>query len=107
MGVPSPKVKTVRHPFGYKVRDAFPNARLRQGFEGGAVYLAERGGKPYIIVDDGTMTDFLGEEDTALLEQLVQVIEFDCEQEREAYLREQYGGAGRSTGGGTDGAKLI
>lgn len=80
-------MKTARHPLGYKVLDAFPNARLRQGFEGGAVYLAERDGKPYIIVDEGTMADFLDEED----EQLVQVIEFDCEQEREAYLREQCG----------------
>jgi hypothetical protein len=60
--------------------------------------LAERDGKPYIIVDEGTMADFLGEEDTDLLEQVVQVIEFDCEQEREAYLREQCGGCQKIDG---------
>ena len=78
-----------RHPYHYSVAENFPGARRIVGFEGGAAYAAERDGKPYIIVDEGTMADFLGPEDQDLLNALVQVIEFESEEERASYIKKE------------------
>ena len=62
----------------------FPDMRLLRGFEGGAVYTAERGGRFYLITDEGTMADLLDEEDREGLT-FGSVREFDTEAERRKY----------------------
>ena len=44
-------------------RERFPNAERVVGAEGGAVYAAESEGAWWLITDEGTMADFLDEED--------------------------------------------
>jgi catechol 2,3-dioxygenase-like lactoylglutathione lyase family enzyme len=68
----------------------FPERNLVAGFEGGAIYTADRDGRFYAIVDEGTMADFLSEEDLAGLE-LVQTWEFATAEERAAWLARRYG----------------
>ena len=64
----------------------FPDRVLLRGFEGGAVYTAERAGKFYVIQDEGTMADLLSEEDLVGLD-LVKVLEFATASDRAAYVR--------------------
>jgi hypothetical protein len=81
-----------KHPFGFDVCDQFPNARPFRGWEGGCAYRAEREGKAFVIIDEGTMADFLDEcdpQEREVLKQLVSVIEFDNEAEREAFITDQ------------------
>lgn len=78
-----------RHPFRFDTHGQFPNARAFRGWEGGCAYRAKRGGKPFLIIDEGTMADFLDENDPTdreVMNRLVSVIEFDDEAEREAYI---------------------
>ena len=64
----------------------FPTRRRHRGFEGGAVYVAERNGKSYVIEDESTLAGLLSEEDLEGLE-LVRIYEFNSEQDRDCYLR--------------------
>jgi hypothetical protein len=64
----------------------FPDRVLLRGFEGGAVYTAERGGRFYVIQDEGSMAGLLSEEDLEGVE-LVKVMEFGTEEERGEDLR--------------------
>lgn len=73
-----------RHPAGYNYRDRLKSLTLLRIFEGGAVYGGEEAGKLYVVVDEGTMADFLDDDDG-----LVQLIEFDSQAERDDYLRER------------------
>jgi len=68
--------------------DDFPDRVLLRGFEGGAVYTAERGGEFYVIQDEGGMAWMLDEEDRADLE-FVKVFEFATLSERDAYIHER------------------
>lgn len=68
--------------------DDFADRVLLRGFEGGAVYTAERAGKFYVIQDEGTMANLLSDEDLAGLE-LGKVWEFDTVYERDTYIRER------------------
>ncbi len=79
-----------RFPFKYDFRKRFPQLRRIREFEGGAVYAAEKNDKFYLIVDEGTMADFILPEDEDLLDQLVQVIEFDTEDECQHYIKEKH-----------------
>lgn len=84
-------MKTIKYPFGYYFKEIYPEAKKIGGFEGGAIYKAIKDNKYYLIVDEGTMADFLDDDDQDLLDQLVKVIEFDKEEESEKYLNERYG----------------
>ncbi len=66
----------------------FPKRRRIQGFEGGAVYVAEREGKSYVIEDESTFAGLLSEEDLEGIE-LVRIYEFDTEEDRNRYLRDR------------------
>ena len=82
-------MRVERHPYGFDTPGRFPNARRFRGWEGGCAYKAERDGKPFVIIDEGTMADFLDESDPTdreVLNRLVSVIEFENEAEREAYI---------------------
>lgn len=77
------------HPWDFDVTMRFPNARAFRAWEGGCAYKAERDGKPFIIVDEGTMADFLDENDPTdqeVLSRLVTVIEFNDDAERNEYI---------------------
>ena len=50
--------------------DDFPDKTLLKGFEGGAVFSAEKEGKFYLILDESTMASILDEDD--LPDELVQ-----------------------------------
>ena len=65
----------------------YPKRTLLKGFEGGAVFLSEKNGKYYLILDESTMAGFFDEED--LPECLVKVIEFETDEERDEYIKDR------------------
>ena len=67
--------------------DDFPDKTLFKGFEGGAVFSAEKEGKFYLILDESTMASILDEED--LPDELVKIIEFDTVEERNDYIKQR------------------
>lgn len=78
-----------RFPWNYNVEVRFPHRRVIFGYEGGHVDAAEADGKGYIIVDEGTMADFLSENDPTdaeVLSRLKTVMEFDTVDERDSEL---------------------
>ena len=79
-------MKITKHPIGFNYREIFPNVKMIGGFEGGAIYKATKDSKYYLIIDEGTLADFLDEDDQDLLDQLVKVIEFETEEELNNYL---------------------
>jgi hypothetical protein len=83
-------MQITKHPFGYNYTELFPNVKMIGGFEGGAIYKAFKDEKHYLIIDEGTLADFLDEDDQDLLDQLVKVIEFETEKELNQYLKERY-----------------
>lgn len=69
-----------RHPWGYAWRERFPYAERLAGFEGGAVYTAERDGAWWLITDEGTLADLLDHEsDADILAGLVHVERFESQ----------------------------
>lgn len=70
--------------------EEFEDRKRVAGFEGGALYVAERDGRYWVIVDEGTMRDFLSEEDAEGIE-FVKTVAFDTAEERAEYVRERYG----------------
>lgn len=79
-----------KHKFGFNYRELFSDSKMIGGFEGGAVYKASKEGKSYLIIDEGTLADFLDEDDQDILDQLVKIIEFENEDELNKYLQEHY-----------------
>lgn len=75
------------HPMNEK---RFHNKKHVAGFEGGAIYTAERDGKYYAIIHEGTMLDMLSEEDAAGLPPK-RTIEFETAAERDSYIEDRYG----------------
>ncbi len=47
-------------------RERFPDAQLVRGMEGGAIYRAETPTGSWVILDEGTMVEFLDPEDAVL-----------------------------------------
>lgn len=84
-------MKITKHPFRYKFKEKFPDAKKIGGFEGGSVYRAFKDNKHYLIIDEGTLADFVEEKDKDLLNQLVKVIEFETEEELNKYLGDKNG----------------
>ena len=84
-------MKVVKFPFSYYFKEIYTNAKRIGSFEGGAIYKALKDNKHYLIIDEGTMADFLDEDYQDLLDQLVKVIEFETEEELYHYLGERYG----------------
>ncbi len=80
-------MKTTTHPFDFDIFHNFPNARGVRGWEGGHAYLAERDGVSYVIIDEGTLAEFVGKDDRDMLKQLIKIIAFDSEAERSEYVR--------------------
>ncbi len=81
-------MRTTHHPYTFSVERQFPNARHLGGWEGGGAHTAERDGKWFIIIDEGTMADFLDENDPSdreVMNRLVTVFEFDTRAERDAH----------------------
>ena len=79
------KIKELGRNDSYE--DDFPEKTMLKGFEGGAVYLSEKNGKYYLILDEGTMAWILDEED--LPDCLVKIIEFDSVDERNDYIKQR------------------
>jgi hypothetical protein len=80
----------VQHfPWQYNLAGRFPQRRRIFGYEGGEVDTAEADGKSYIIVNEGTMGEFLFESDpidAEVLSRLITVVEFDTVDERDGTL---------------------
>ena len=85
----NPRSDRDKHENMYKIGivddDYFPDKTVLKIFEGGIVYLAEDGEKFYLILDESTMASILDEED--LPDELVKIIEFDTEKERDKYIK--------------------
>ena len=84
-------MKISKHPFRYNYEEHFTDIKCIGGFEGGAIYQALRNNKQYLIIDEGTMADFLDDDDQDIMDQLVKVIEFETEEELNQYLKEHDG----------------
>ena len=84
-------MKIAKYPIQFNFKEHFQDAKMIGGFEGGAIYKALKDNKHYLIIDEGTMADFIDEDDQDLLDQLVKVIEFETEEELYHYLGERYG----------------
>lgn len=84
-------MKTTKHPFRYNYKAEFPKIKEIGAFEGGVIYRALKDNKHYLIIDEGTLADFLDEDDKDLLDQLVKIIEFETEEELNKYLEEHSG----------------
>jgi hypothetical protein len=82
-------LETTKHPIGYPFLKYYPSAEEVFGFEGGMIYKSVNENEYVIIVDNGTLADFLDEDDQDLLDQLVTVIQFDSEEELNNFLGEQ------------------
>jgi hypothetical protein len=76
------------HPYDYPIAKYFPERQPFSEFEGGSLWLAEKDGAYYVIIDEGTMADFLipGEDDN-LLNELVKIHEFESELERSQFIQ--------------------
>lgn len=83
-------MKISRHPFQFNFRVQFPDAKMIGGFEGGAIYRSVKNNKHYLIIDEGTLADFLDEDDRDLLNQLIKIVEFENEDELNHYLGDRY-----------------
>ena len=85
----SPRSDRDMHENMYKIGilddDYFPDKTVLKIFEGGIVYLAEDGENFFLIIDESTMASILDEED--LPDELVKIIEFDTEKERDKYIK--------------------
>ncbi|MGB1286790.1 MAG: hypothetical protein ACPG7F_09680 [Aggregatilineales bacterium] len=82
------------HPWNYNWNRRFPENEMVFLFEGSALFSAEKDGKYYLISDNGTMADFLDENDPSerkILDTMISITGFDTLEEREAYLEEHYG----------------
>ena len=77
--------ETTRHPYDYDWRDRFPDAAPVLRGEGGAVYAAEDADQKslWLIKDEGTMADFLPEEDWGTL---VSLTRFSARRERARWV---------------------
>ena len=67
-------------PYNYNALYDFPGATALKYSEGGAVYVARENGKPVVIIDSGTLADFVDDADP-VLDVLVKVIWFDSDEE--------------------------
>lgn len=80
-----------QHPWSYDLITRFPHQRIIFGYEGGCVAAAEAGGEFAIIIDEGTMADFLDDNDPTdaeVLARLKSIMLFDRAAERDAKLAE-------------------
>ena len=84
-------MKIYKHKFGFNYRGLFTDSKMIGGFEGGAIYRAIKDNTHYLIIDEGTLADFLDQDDQDLLDQLVKIIEFENEDELNKYLEERSG----------------
>jgi hypothetical protein len=85
-------MRVVKHPYNFPIRANFPNARAFRAWEGGGAYRAERDGKVFVIIDEGTLADCFDETDPAqqeILSRLVSVIDFEDESERQSYITQR------------------
>lgn len=71
-----------------RLTDLFPR-KLYRGFEGGAVYTAEKEGRLFVVIDEGTLRSVLPPEELEDI-RLQRVLEFDTESERTQYLEERF-----------------
>jgi hypothetical protein len=72
------------------MRNEDDTRQLYRGFEGGAVYTAEKDGKFLVITDESSLADLLSEDDLKDMN-LVNTVEFSSESERAEYLLHRYG----------------
>lgn len=84
-----PAHTTERYPAGYAYSARFPTIRCFAGAEGGAVYTADAPDGFYVVTDEGTLAEFLDDEDDL---PLVSVRRFDTRDERDAYCTIRFGG---------------
>lgn len=76
-------MKTTKHPYSFGYKNIFPKIKYIYGFEGGAIYKVEEPEKNILIVDCGTLADFLDENEC---NELIHILEFDSGTELNDYV---------------------
>jgi len=79
-------MKITKHPKGFDYKSLFSDLKLIKGLEGGVIYSGRKDRKPFLVIDESTLLEFLDESDNDLLNGLIKVIEFEDEFEYENYL---------------------
>ena len=79
-----------KYPYDHPWRQQASNIKYIAGWEGGAAYAAEKDGAYLLIIDEGTMADFLFDDDQDLLDSLVTVLTFDSLDERHNYIKSRF-----------------
>lgn len=70
-----------------EVEERYPQRELLTGFEGGGMWQAAGEDEFVLITDESTMSEFVDDEDLALLTRGVTVRVFASDGDREAYAR--------------------
>lgn len=77
------------NPYNYDYHSIFPDMIEYLGWEGGMAYKAIKNGKPYLIIDDGSMAEVFDENDPSdkkILDSMTTIIQFKDKEELEKYV---------------------
>lgn len=80
-----------RQPFGYEYEVVFPGIRRLFKTADAVVLAAEKDGKPYLVIDEGTCADFNAPDFEDTMNSLVAILEFRHVGERVQYLNDTFG----------------
>jgi hypothetical protein len=81
-------VATELYPFNYPWQERFPQARLLDWWEGGALYAAEEEGVSFLINDEGTLFDLVDcpDPEEEQFAPYIRIKRFESEAHRTAYI---------------------
>ena len=79
-------MKTTKHRFGYEYKSRYENLERISTSEGCVVYKGFLDGKSFVVVDCGTLADFL-EDEPNMLNELITIYEFDSEMEADSFIK--------------------
>jgi len=77
----------------FSIKEHFPNAKAFRGWEGGCAFECIQNDIPYVIIDEGTLDDFLDEHietDNEVKQKLITVLEFESESEKVEYVAKYF-----------------
>ena len=79
-------MKETKHRFGFEYKSRYEKLERLSTSEGCVVYKGFLDGKTFIVVDCGTLADFLKDE-PIMLNELITIYEFDREMEADSFIK--------------------
>ena len=71
-----------QYPKNYNYKTLYENLNVHRKFEGGVEYIGEKDNKYYLIIDESTLSEFVGDLDNIS----ITIIEFENRGELEQYI---------------------